>query len=265
MKSLMMLLSLLLILASCGTSSLQKQVLEQQELYEETIKEDRMIGGDLPSWVRKSGIEHGVVYVVGKAEFSANKSPFYVEKAAMMDADMALFADAPTDIRIITQNALVGAGIDSSEFYQIQTKLQEVVGVTGIRHDEKKVVCRKFIRYGELSTRKTRACWAQAAISVSQLMKAYQRTLALKFGEYKANEFKDLMNEELKKVNNNPLTRRRRNETSSQTNTRNSNTGTNDGDSSRLSTKQIEETKKRFQVPSKNGKRKNLSRSRKES
>lgn len=193
------------LIVSCATNKSVEQVVAQQEIIEDTIKEDKIIGDDLPSWTRKSGIENGMVFAVGKAEFDANKSEYYIERAAAMDGEIKLLTDAPTDVRVLTQNALTGAGIDGSEFYQIQTKLQEVVGLTGIRHSEDKVACRKVIRYGELSSRLTRSCWVQVSIPVKELVAAYRRTLALKFGEYKANEFKDLMMDELNNIKNNPL------------------------------------------------------------
>jgi hypothetical protein len=246
-----MLLALALV-TSCATNYVRDQIVTEQEVIEDTIKKDKIIGGDLPSWIKKSGIENGMVYVVGKAEFGANKSPFYVEKAAAMDAEMSLFSDAPTDVRMLTQNALTGTGIDSAEFYQIQTKLQEVVGVTGIKLDSEKVVCRKIIRYGELSSRLTRACWVQAHIPVKELVKAYRRTLALKFGKYKANEFKDRMNDELKRINKNPLMEKR-NEKANTLSTGSSNSSDSNGRKGvRLPTKKAKGNKKQSEVPNTN-------------
>lgn len=254
MMKLTMFIGWTLLAISCSTNHVKHQIITEQEILEDTIKEDKIIGASLPSWIRKSGIEHGTVYVVGKAEFSANKSPFYVEKAALMDAEMALFTDAPSDIRILTQNAMTGAGIDSAEFYQVQTKLQEVIGVTGIRHDSEKVACRKIIRYGELSTRIVRACWVQASIPVKELVKAYRRTLAMKFGDYKANEFKNLMNDELEKINNNPIRSRRE--------TINSNSSSNKNSKrTRLPSKQVEAHQRQQEVRDGNSQRKDLRRS----
>ena len=261
MKTLTMLLALMLV-TSCATNHVKQAIVAEQEVIEDTIKEDKIIGDSLPSWIHKSGIENGMVYVVGKAEFGANKSPFYVEKAALMDAEIALFSDAPSDIRILTQNALTGAGIDSAEFYQIQTKLQEVVGVTGVRHDSEKVTCRKIIRYGELSSRLTRACWVQASIPVRELAKAYRRTLALKFGKYKANEFKDRMDDELKRINKNPLMEKR-NETSNTLPSRVNNNNSDDGRKRlRLPSSKVKESQKQSKVSNANSERGNLSKSR---
>jgi len=204
MKTLIILL-LATMFASCATNYRQQLVENQQELIEDTVKEDKIIGGELPSWTNKSGIENGIIYVVGKAEMDANKSEFFIEKAALMQAEMNLLTDAPTDVRILTQNALTGSGIDSSEFYQIQTKLQEVVGLTGIRHSSERTVCRKVIRYGNLGANLTRSCWVQVQIRAKDLVKAYERTLALKFGTFKANQFKNLMEKEINKINNNHL------------------------------------------------------------
>lgn len=207
MKNIM--IPLIAILVSSCASNLNKQVItDKQEMIEDTIKEDKIIGSDVPSWTRKSGVENGMVYVVGSAEFDANHSPLYVEKAAVMDGEIRLLSDAPTDVRVLTQNALTGVGVNSSEFFQIQTKLQEVIGLTGVRHNQEKVVCRKVIRYGNLNTQLNRICWAQVSVSVRNLMKAYQRTLAMKFGVFKANKFKNIMDDELKRINNNKLLRK---------------------------------------------------------
>jgi len=209
MKKLILIL-LVITIQSCSTSQVTKNVNAQYQNIEETVREDKIIGDSLPSWVKKSGIENGIVYTVGQAEFSANKSPLYVEKAAIMDAEIKLISDAPADVRVLTQNALNGANIDSSEFYQIQTKLQEVVGLSGVKVDQEKVTCRKIIRYGEMSAKVVRSCWVQAHISLSNLSKAYERTLALKFGNYKADQFRKLMQKEIERINNNPLQHRER-------------------------------------------------------
>jgi len=191
---------------SCGTTNRNTEAISsQQEMIEEVTKEDKMIGPVLPSWTRKSGIANGMVYAIGKAEFDVNKSEYYVEKAATMDGEIKLLTDAPSDVRVLTQNALTGAGIDSAEFFQIQTKLQEVVGLTGIRHSEEHITCRKMIRYDDMFARVTRSCWVQVSIPLKELVVAYRRTLALKFGTYKANEFKDLMMDQIDKIQNNPL------------------------------------------------------------
>jgi hypothetical protein len=140
------------------------------------------------------------LFVVGYAEMSADKNAYYISKAALMDAESKLISDAPSEIRIITQNALTGAGIDSSEFMQIQTKLQEVIGLTSLRPEVQ--TCRKFLRYGESTNRVTRACWHQASVNVFEVKKAYTMTLRAKYGDGKANKFDDLMSDELKKINN---------------------------------------------------------------
>ena len=137
--------------------------------------------------------------VVGYAEMSADKNSYYIAKAALMDAESKLISDAPSDFRIITQNALTGAGIDSAEFMQIQTKLQEVIGLGSLRPEQ--YTCRKFLRYGESSNRITRACWYQASVNVFEVKKAYTMTLRAKYGDQKANKFDDLMSDELKRIN----------------------------------------------------------------
>jgi len=251
---------LLMVLVGCSTNPIQRNIIAQQEIIEATIKEDKIIGDSLPSWTRKSGIENGMVYVVGVAEFDANKSPFYIQKAAQMDAETKLLSDAPADFRVITQNAMTGVGIDSAEYYQVQTKLQEVIGLVGIKIDQDKITCRKMIRYGNLSTRLTRVCYVQAFISAQQLAKAYKRTLALKFGEYKANEFKNLMNQELKQINKNPLLRSSHEESTTSHNANDSHSA--NYRSTRLPAQQVEIPQRQSEVYPENSQRRYISASR---
>ena len=75
-------LSLLsMMLVAC--SSTPEQTITHKGIDENDIKEDKIFGNPLPNWTTKSGIEQGRVFVVGKAEFLADNSPFYVEKAAI--------------------------------------------------------------------------------------------------------------------------------------------------------------------------------------
>lgn len=167
---------------------------------ESLVKDDKMIGDSLPSWTSQdSDVKDGRLYLTGYSEMSADKNPTYISKAALMDAEVRLISDAPAEIRVVTQNALTGAGFDSSEFFQIQTKLQEVVGLMGFKSHES--TCRKFIRYGETTSNVTRGCWMQASVSLIDLRKAYLMTMKLKYSEDKVTKFDDLMKQELEKIN----------------------------------------------------------------
>ena len=160
-----------------------------------------MIGEKLPSWAsQESDIRDGRLYLTGQSEMSADKNELYVAKAALMDAEVRLVSDAPSEIRVITQNSLTGAGIDSSEYMQIQTKLQEVVGLTGLKSHH--YTCRKMIRYGESRTNVNRVCYYQASVSLADLRKAYLMTMKLKYSEDKATKFDDIMKQEMDKINN---------------------------------------------------------------
>jgi uncharacterized protein YlbG (UPF0298 family) len=187
-------------LISCSSNQISNSIQDQREAIEENVREDKIVGKDLPDWVHKSGIENGKVFTVGVAEMRSNKSPVHITKAAVMDGETKLLSDAPADFRIVTQNAMNGAGIDSNEFYQIQTKIQEVVGLVGLKTNSEKITCRKIIRYGAISTDVNRICYVQVYIPVRELMKAYKRTLALKFGQGVSERFQDKMEEELKKT-----------------------------------------------------------------
>jgi len=161
-----------------------------------------MIGEDLPSWIFQQSLQirNNRMYYIGYAEMSADKSQHYIAKAALMDAEVKLVSKAPTDIRIVTQNALTSAGIDSSEFTQIQTKLQELVGLTGVEPHQ--YTCRKFVRHGETITRIVTGCWHEASVNMSDLSRSIAMTLRRKYGDEKASKFDDLMKNELNKINN---------------------------------------------------------------
>jgi hypothetical protein len=160
-----------------------------------------MIGASLPSWISQvESIKDNRLHIVGYSEMSADRNEVYISKAALMDAEVKLINDAPTDFRVITQNALVSAGIDSSEFMQIQTKLTEVIALGGLKQGES--TCRKWIRYGETRTSVMKGCWHQASASLVELRKAYLFTLQKKYGSEKAHKFDDVMKQELEKVNN---------------------------------------------------------------
>ena len=147
-----------------GCASSNKQLQLQESNIDELSRDDEIIGSSLPGWTEDEGPQDGRLVVIGYAEMSANKAPHYIKKAAIMDGETSLLSDAPADFRILTQNALTGAGIDSSEFYQIQTKLQEVFAVTGLKRG--KSTCRKIKRYGETKISLVRACWVQVSASI---------------------------------------------------------------------------------------------------
>jgi hypothetical protein len=160
-----------------------------------------MIGEKLPEWIaQEESIKDGRLYLVGYSEMSADKSEHYISKAALMDAEVKLISEAPSEMRVITQNSLTGAGVDSSEYMQIQTKLQEVVGLMGFKSHES--TCRKMLRFGESRNSVSRACWHRASVSLTDLRKAYHLTMQKKYGDAKATKFDDLMKKEIDTINN---------------------------------------------------------------
>jgi hypothetical protein len=217
MKTLIQVAILAILTTACATQT--RTAMINSTNLEVLAKEDETLGPDLPAWTQDNGIQHNRVYVVGYAEMSANKSPYHVAKAALMDGEVQLLSEAPADVRILTQNALVGAEIDSSEYFQMQTKLQEVLGVQGFKQHEN--TCRKIVRYGETKIAVVRGCWYRVSASLLQLKKAYAFTLAKKYGVGKANQFKELMQQEINKINNQ---KRYEDDNVQQTFNRNSNT-----------------------------------------
>lgn len=187
---------LALSLAACSTSKVKES---EKTALSNAEREDKIIGGDLPEWAEQSGIVDGRLFEVGYAEMPLDKAEHFIKKAALMDAEVKLLSEAPTDFRVITQNALTGAGIDSSEFYQIQTSLKEAIGVTSLKSH--KSTCRKIVRNLESSSTVMRGCWYQASVGTADLRKAYQLTLQKKYGVGVANKFDNLMKSELDKIN----------------------------------------------------------------
>lgn len=188
-------LYLILILVALSACSMSEKKTDPDD-----IKEDRIVGEALPSWVDDNGIMNGRLVAVGYSEMAISRSPMFVEKAALMDGETKLIADAPHDFRVITQNSLTGAGIESSEFVQVQTSLKEVLGVRGFKHHEK--TCRKLVRYTLHNEQNVlRGCWYRVSADVAKLQEAYRFILAKKYGQGKADKFNDLMKQELKSIN----------------------------------------------------------------
>lgn len=144
-------------------------------------------------------LEGGKIYAVGYAEMSADRSPHYVSRAASVDAERQILSDAPADFRIVAQNAMHGAGVDSADFHEITTSLREVFAVQSIRSEASE--CRRYIRYGETQDRMLNACWVKVSANASSLREAYRRTLAIKYGIGTANKFDSLMEDELERIN----------------------------------------------------------------
>ena len=194
-----MILTMFCLFSACATSEKQ----EYRDAVSEMVEADRYVDEDenLPDLSRfKIGMSNGRVYSRGEAELPINNSRSTVERAAIMDGETKLLSEAPSDFRILTQNALTSAGVDAGEFYQIQSKIQTVVGVTGISYDARKTMCKKLIKNDGFETNVSRVCWVQVHIPLNELIKAYKRTLALKFGQNVAEQFKAKMDNEVKKL-----------------------------------------------------------------
>ncbi len=198
MKKSTLIVSALLLLAGCSSNSLSTK---DKESLGASVLEDKTLGDTVPAWTKFEGIKESRLYGVGYAEMSLDKSEHYISKAALMDGEVKLISDSPSDFRVITQNALTGAGVESSDFVQIQTKLQEVIGATGFKSHE--YTCRKIVRYQESQSKIMRGCWYQVSVNILDLKRAYQLTLEKKYGNAKAAKFGNLMSAEIDKINDN--------------------------------------------------------------
>jgi hypothetical protein len=89
------------------------------------VKADEVIGDKLPAWTDKSGIADGRLYVVGYSEMSADKSPHYIKKAALMDGEVRLLSDAPSDFRVLTQNALRGQALNRLSSFRYRQRFKK--------------------------------------------------------------------------------------------------------------------------------------------
>lgn len=195
MKKLMIVF--LLPLIACSTN---KKSITYNESEDNSLNEDRMIGPDLPSWVLENEIVKGDrLFLVGNAEMSPDKSEYHIKKAAIMDGEIRLISDAPSKFRVISQSALNGAGVESSDFKQIQTKLQEAIGVIGLKNHD--TTCRKFVRHGESRSFVIKSCWALVSTSISDLKRAYALTLERLYGIKTSAKFENLMEKEIEKIN----------------------------------------------------------------
>jgi len=166
---------------------------------EHALKEDKFSSVP-PQWINESGVRGGLVYTVGVAEASANSLENTVKRMAILNGETSLMSKAPADFRIATQNSMNSVNVDENVFTEIQSKIQEVLGVEGFKHDKAKTACRKVLRYGETEAHLNRICWVRIAIPVNKMARAFERTMAMKFGEKVSEAFKKKLDDELKKA-----------------------------------------------------------------
>lgn len=181
-------------LASCASSEFGKRKAMQDEINENLIKEDRLIG-EMPSWVNGEGINGVFVYAVGEAEYSASQRVQLIKSAAEHNAKMRIASRLPSDYTYIAQNALSSAS--NGEFNQVEINRGDLYGLQGVEVKRKYTACAKIVRHTDFGESINRICWAQASVPVKQLNNAIVRTIKLKYGEETGSKFEKLLEQQL--------------------------------------------------------------------
>ena len=115
------------------------------------------------------------MYTVGVAETTADNNYNVVKRMAILNGETSLLSKAPADFRIATQNSMNSVNVDENIFSEIQSKVQEAIGVEGFKHDRTKMACRKVLRYKETRTNLNKICWVRVGIPVSKLTRQAYR------------------------------------------------------------------------------------------
>lgn len=183
-----------LTLVSCATSEFGKRKAAQDEINENLLKQDQLVG-EMPSWVNGEGLNGGFIYAVGEAEYGASYRPQLVKSAAEHNAKMRIVSRLPADYTYIVQNALSSAS--QGEFNQVEISRGDLYGLQGVEVKRKYTTCAKIIRHTDFGSSVNRICWSQASVPVKHLNDAVVRTIKLKYGEDTASKFEKLLEEQL--------------------------------------------------------------------
>ena len=206
--------TLMLFMASCSSTQFDKQRALNEQATENLLQEDQMIGSSLPNWIYSEGLNGNRMYAVGSAEVEATYSENYVTNMAIHNAKMRVVENMPTDYKKIVQRAV--SDTVENNFNQVELSTGEVQGITGIKTNRRFMTCRKMIRYTEFGRKVNRVCYVQAFVPLKELNDAFVRTVKNKYGDQKADQFKVILEQQLKssiktKENQNAQSNSRRN------------------------------------------------------
>jgi len=185
----------LMFLTSCATSNFDKRKQMEEAITDNLVKEDRMVGAELPAWVDSEGMDGGFIYAVGEAEYSASKSHIMVKQAAAHAGKMKIAQRLPAEYKYIVQRSLSNAS--DGEFNQVEIAKGDLYGLRDVKTSRRFTACRKIVRYTEFATKVNRVCYVQASVPIKSLNEAVERTIRIKYGEETGNKFRKILEKQV--------------------------------------------------------------------
>lgn len=195
------LLMLMLILMSIGCSTTSfKQAQQRQLLINEHLAQGvQLIDGEFDSKYLTSGSDGISLRKIGIAIYPIGYNEQVIRSAAIADGKFSLIDGAPTEMKSIVQKAIGNAIGYVGEYSQIQTSVTEVRALKGIEASQSNVQCRTQVTptaEGEYKTE--RVCRAIVKVSLTELTKAFDFTMASKYKIKKKSAVQEILNQQLK-------------------------------------------------------------------
>lgn len=176
-------LLLALLLASCSSSPFKETTREQDMVNEHLSQGVKYLEGEFDAKYSKSGRSGAYVTAVGSSIHPVEVNQKMVENAAIADAKFRLTESAPSEFRKEVQQA-IGTEIGGvGEFSQIDVSVSEVKNLTGIKVRYEDIQCKTRVEpTSDGGYRTMKECRALARVKAGELRKAYDFTVAKKYG-----------------------------------------------------------------------------------
>jgi hypothetical protein len=186
---------LLLLFSMIACSSASKKTAEEIA-NENLLKEDQMIGPELPTWIKEDGVQGSLIVKVGKYEGDASVfREDALEELAFADGRSKLVSKMPIDFNLIVQKSMNSTG--DMSYSRVETGLGQLLGVNGFETSPEYNTCRKMLRQTKYGPKVSRICWSRVVIPVENLNDAIAETIRTIYGRDKADKFKKIMDKNL--------------------------------------------------------------------
>ena len=178
---------LALVLASCSTSPFKETTKEQDMVNKHLSQGVKYLEGDFDSKYSKTGRVGVYVTAVGSSIHPVETNQKMVENAAIADSKFRLTESAPSEFKKEVQQ-VIGTEVGGvGEFSQVDVSVSEVKNLTGIKVRYEDIQCKTRVEpTSDGGYRTMKECRALARVKASQLKRAYDFTVAKKYGVSKS-------------------------------------------------------------------------------
>lgn len=178
---------LTLILVSCSSSPFEETTKEQNMVNEHLSQGVKYLEGDFDAKYLKSGRAGAYVTAVGSSIHPVETNQKMVENAAVADAKFRLTESAPSEFKKEVQRAIGTEAGGVGEFSQIDVSVSEVKNLTGIKVKYEDIQCKTRVEpTSDGGYRTMKECRSLARVRAGELKKAYDFTVAEKYGVSKS-------------------------------------------------------------------------------